>query len=225
VATVGIPAVAFEVDGIPPVFAARGERRDGPGRFDSGDGGHPGEHTVEEPVPVERVRVAVAGEGDVDGQHVIDVEAPLHAQQAGEAAGQQTRDDEQRRAQANLEADQALAQAHAAAALGGGAASGRERVLRLMARVAPGRQNTDQEPGDHGEAEGKGQHAGVQARLLEPGDVQRGGGHQQLERPAGQQQPEDAAGEGEHEALRQDLAELTGAAGPQGGADRCLSAA
>src|SRR6185503_5207487 len=109
----GVPIVdrvaalpTLEVDRVVPGFPARGQRGDHPGGLDTGEGADLREKPVEEPFPVDRLRVERAGQAKLDGENAVGVESLLDVQQSVETARKKTGHDQQRRAQPDLEADQ-----------------------------------------------------------------------------------------------------------------------
>ena len=96
--------------------------------------------------------------------------------------GKKTGDDQQRRAQADFEADQAFAKAQAAASFGDGVASGAQRFLRIVAGESPRGKRAEHKPGEQREAESEHEDAGIHADFLEPGNIERCRGDQQLVR-------------------------------------------
>ena len=115
-----------------------------------------------------------------DGENVAGVESFVDVQQSGEAGGKETGDDQQRRAQADFEADQAFAKAQAAASFGDGVASGAQRFLRIAAGKPPGGKHAEHKPGEQREAEANTRTLESRRTSFEPGNFERRRGDEQL---------------------------------------------
>src|SRR5262249_53408095 len=139
----------LEVNRVVPGLAARGQLRYKSRGLDAGDGADLREKLVKEPFPVDRLRVEIASEVQVDGEDVAGVESFINLQQSVKAGAKKTGDDQQGRAQADFQADQSFAEAQAAAPFGDCVASGAKRFLRLVAGKTPGGEHADQKSREH----------------------------------------------------------------------------
>jgi len=175
---------AFEINGIHPGFAKSGELSDDSEVLHSVNGANAGEDTLIKLID-HRVRVRIADKLDIHGQYLRGVESFIDVQQSVEAYTQKARDDQQRCAQRDLEADQTFTKPQAAASFSDGVASGAQCFLRIIACQPPGRKRAEHQAGQTGKSECERDDARIHPNLLESWNIQRRRGCEHLHQQAG----------------------------------------
>ena len=128
------------------------------------------------------------------GTSLLRVEAFVDFEQACEAACQKASDDEKRCAEADLESDERMAQAHAAEAFGDGSIAGVERFAWIGEREPPGGEGAAEEGCQHRQAQREAEDVGIEANFVEAREIDRRGGNEELQCPLRKEGTEDSAG-------------------------------
>ena len=87
------------------------------------------------------------------------------------------------------------------------------------ARRLHGRDQTEDQAGEHGKRDSKDDHGAIHAHIVEPGDPLRLHADENLDPPNGKQQPETGAEQTEHHAFSEKLPDQPAAAGAECGAN------
>ena len=168
----------------------------------AGHGGGLFQHALEEGSPLGRLGVFGGEQGEIHGEHAIDLKALVDVHEADEAGDEESGGDQEGGAETDLEADQQVAHAQSAAAFGIAAASRFQGFHGDGAQAAQGGQGAEDEAGEQRNGEREEEHLGVHVDFLQARQIDGRGGEQGAQSPVGESYAEGSASRERGECFR-----------------------
>ena len=154
---------------------------------------------------------SVAGEGHFHGEDVVRVEAGIDVAQGEEGADEQRGADEQDEGERDFADDEQGARFALAESGAGAVAAFLERGVEVGARGADGGEESEEDAGEQGDAEGEGEDTPIDADggsvFADAGDVAGAESQQRAHADVAEDETENAAGDGEQDAFGEQLAD------------------
>jgi hypothetical protein len=197
------------------VGTAEGKGVDHAGTFHAGHGAYPRQQAIHEGHAFDRFVISRAHEVELGHQDVVGVEARVDPNEGGEAPHEEPGPDEESQGERHLDDHESVAEPPMAAA-GRASAACFQGTLKARAGGAESGEETEGQTADDGDGRGHREGRPIYAHALEPRHAFGNERDEEIHAPLPEDQTEGRAQGGEHEALRQELAQQACSAGSQG---------